>query len=787
MPIIERRDFLKLVGAGTVGVGAGYMLRESIKHPTEYLIPHVVAPEDYSTGIDTWYNTVCSMCPSGCGISVRTREGRVKKIEGNPSHPVSQGRICARGQAGPQILYNPDRLTGPLQQMAGRGNMSFAQITWEEGLSEVAGRLDLLKAAGRGHRVAMLSEGVGGQLAQLFELFMTQLGSTRLLHYDFDHPHTLYAANQRFFGEQHLPYYDLNNTHYLLSFGADYLGSWISPVHHGLGFGHSRQGRPGVRGRFVQIEPRMSMSGAAADEWIPASPGTEGILALGLAHHIVAGGNYQGEDRDDWAAVLAPYTADQVAEQTGVPADTITRLAEAFANTQPSLAIGGGAAGNHSNGVATLVAVNALNYLVGNLGKEGGLVFNPEPAGEVSHPRQASYQAMLDLAEDAHQGNIEILIISGTNPVFSMPAASGFAEALAEIPLIVSLSSFLDDTTALADIVLPSHTFLESWGDDFPEPGVGFPTGSVSQPVASPLYNTMGTGDIMLALAQRLGMTGAIPWDSMKDCIKDGWRLIFERGNAESLTEESESLTEESESLTEVAESFTDEFESFWMAALKAGVWGEESHRDPEFTLDPAVIDTIGVQAPEFSGTSEAYPFVLHPYLSTTLHDGSSANLPWMQELPDPMTSVVYGSWVEMNPATAEGLGLAEGDLVDIESPDGSIRAPVLIYPAIMPEVVAMPIGQGHMEFGRYARHRGVNPIEILSPRVEAETGSLAASATRVRILATGKHVELLKTSGNSRDLGRNIVQWTGTRTLADAGEAHSVKLNSIPITTVST
>jgi molybdopterin-containing oxidoreductase family iron-sulfur binding subunit len=223
------------------------------------------------------------------------------------------------------------------------------------------------------------------------------------------------------------------------------------------------------------------------------------------------------------------------------------------------------------------------------------------------------------------------------------------------------------------------------------------------------------------------------------------------------------------------------------MATLRAGVWGEDTRRDPAFTLDPTVIDSIGVQAPEFSGTSEAYPFVLHPYLSTTLHDGSSANLPWMQELPDPMTSVVYGSWVEMNPATAEGLGLAEGDLVDIESPDGSIRAPVLIYPAIMPDVVAMPIGQGHGEFGRYARHRGVNPIEILSPQVEAETGSLAASATRVRILATGKHVELLKTSGNSRDLGRNIVQWTGTRTLADAGEAHSVKLNSIPITTVST
>ncbi|TDJ37782.1 MAG: twin-arginine translocation signal domain-containing protein [Gammaproteobacteria bacterium] len=757
MPNIERRDFLKLVGAGSVGVGAGFYLRESIKHPMEHLIPHVVAPEDFSTGIDTWYNTVCSMCAAGCGISVRTREGRVKKIEGNPSHPVSQGRLCALGQAGPQVLYNPDRLTGPLMQTGERGSGAFAQITWDEGLSKVADRLDLLRAAERGNRVCLLSQGVRGHLAQLFERFVDQLGSERLLHYDFDHPHTLYAANQRFFGEQRLPYYDLKNTRYLLSFGADYLGSWISPVHHSLGFGHSRQGRPDVRGRFVQIEPRMSLSGAAADEWIAARPGTEGLLALAVAHHILSKGYYQGADRADWIAVLAGYTTTEVAAQTGVPAETIVRLADAFAQTQPSLAIGGGSAGNHSNGVDTLVAVNALNYLVGNLGKAGGLVFNPEPAGPTTHPHQASYRTMLEFVEDARRGNIEVLIVNGTNPVFTLPSAAGFAEALAEIPLIVSLSSFLDETTALADVILPSHTYLESWGDDFPEPGVGFPVGAVSQPVASPLYDTRATGDIILGLAQRLDMNDVLPWSSMEDCIKDGWRQIHERGGGDVRTES---------------------FESFWRAVLTAGVWGEETHRESTFTLDKSVIAGIGVQAPEFSGASDDYPFILHPYLSTTLHDGRAANLPWLQELPDPMTSVVYGSWVEMNPVTAKGLGLTEGDLVDIESPHGRIRAPVYVYPAIMPDVIAMPIGQGHAEYGRYARNRGVNPIEILSPQMEPQTGSLASSATRVKITATGRRAELVKTGGNSRDLGRNIVQTTG------AGQ-HSANLNSIPITVI--
>ena len=770
MAKIDRRDFLKLVGAGGVGAGAGFMLAESIKHPVEHLIPYSVPPEEFSPGIATWYNTVCSMCSAGCGISVRTREGRAKKIEGNPSHPVSQGRLCALGQAGLQVLYNPDRLTAPLMRTADRGAGSFAETTWEDGLSEVAGRLSTLRASGQSDRVCFLSQGVRGHLATLFELFMQQLGSEHLLHYDFAHPQTLYAANERFFGERNLPYYDLKNTHYLLSFGADYLGNWISPVHHSLGFGHSRQGRGDVRGRFVQIEPRMSLSGANADEWIPAKPGTEGVLALGLARHIVGEGRYEGADRDDWAAALASYSIARVAEETSVPAATIARLAERFADTQPSLAIGGGAAANHTNGVDTLMAVNALNYLVGNIGRPGGLVFNPEPAfGRGPRDRQASYRTMLELAEDARRGRIEVLILNNTNPVFALPAAAGFTEALAEIPLIVSLSSFMDETTALADLILPTHTYLESWGDDAPEPGVGFRVGAVSQPVVSPLYNTRATGDIVLGIARELGLGEAFPWTSMEDYLKQGWREIHQRGAAEIEGEIEGAIGAES-------------FESFWTDVLKAGVWGEDTRRETaSFAVDKSVIDSIGVAAPEFAGSSENYPFVLHPYLSNVLHDGRGANLPWMQELPDPLTRVVYGSWVELNPTTAEQLGLREGDVVDIESPNGAVSVPVYVYPAIMPDVVAMPIGQGHGQYGRYARKRGVNPIQILAPQMEPSTGSLAWGATRVKLVPTGRRVKLVKTGGISRDLGRGIIQTTGP----DASAGPNAKLNGIPITVV--
>ena len=762
MPNVDRRDFLKLVGAGGVGVGAGFMLAETIKHPVEHLVPYPVPPEEFSPGIATWYNSVCGMCAAGCGITVRTREGRAKKIEGNPAHPVSQGRLCALGQAGLQAVYNPDRLRAPMKLTAGRGS-SFEEIPWEEGLAAVGGQLDLLRAAGRGNRVAVLSAGVRGHLASLLELFVAQLGSNRLLHYDFAHPSTLYAANERFFGEAVLPYYDLKNTRYLLSLGADYLSSWLSPVHHSLGFGHSRQGRAGIRARSVQVEPRMSLSGAAADEWIPARPGTEGILALGLARWIVTSGTYEGADGEAWQAALESYTPAMVAEQTGVEAATVERLADEFSATRPSLAIGGGAAANHANGVDTLVAVNALNYLAGNVGVEGGLLFNPQPAfGPTPGARQAGFSELLAFADAARQGEIDVLIINGANPVFSLPAAAEFAGALTEIPLIVSLSSFPDETTALADIILPSHTYLESWGDDAPEPGVGFAVGALSQPVVSPLYNTRATGDIIIQLAQQMGLEAAFPWADMEAYLQDGWRQIYQRSAPDDSLES---------------------FDAFWHAVARAGVWGEASRRDQTaFTLDAAVIDTIGVAAPPAASTEDAYEFALHPYLSNTLHDGRGANLPWLQELPDPLTSVVYGSWVELNPATAERLGVKEGDLVDVGSPNGSVRAPVYIYPGIRPDVVAMPIGQGHAEYGRYAKGRGANPLQILAPETDAASGNLAWAATRVNVLPTGGHVDLVKTGGTARQLGREIVQ-----TAAADVQGDSAELKGIPITVLPT
>ncbi|MDC0178669.1 molybdopterin-dependent oxidoreductase [Woeseiaceae bacterium] len=742
MSKISRRDLLQFIGAGGVGVAGGVLYGEGVQRDVELYIPQVIPPENYLPGIATWYNTTCNQCSAGCGISVRIREGRAKKIEGNPVHPISRGRLCARGQAGLNALYNPDRIRTPLKNTGQRGSGNFDEISWDEALTTVGNRVNQLRANNKANQIRLLSGRVRGHLDKLFSQFMDFLGSEHYQQYDFTYPSALKAANKISFGTNVLPYYDIENTDFLLSFGADYLGTWISPVHHSLAYGHLRQGREDRRGKTVQIEPRMSLTGAAADEWIAARPGSEGLLALGMAHVLVNEDHYDGSDRDEWLKALQKYSPSLVSVETDVSEEKIVRLAREFGASAASLAIAGGATTAGTNAVASIVAINALNHLAGNLSEPGGIIFNSEQtySAEVGL-RQAGFQGMLGLVEAMEAGDVDVLLIHDTNPVFALPRDVRFRQAMENVPLIVALSSFRDETTEMADFILPTNTYLESWGDDIPDPGVGFPVVSIFQPVVETLYDTLPVGDIMLSLSRKIG--GELPmsmrWDTMQEFVKEGWREEFEQHGLDEVDQE---------------------FDELWHAALEAGVWGK-----PGSTIDdqlvPSSASTIAAitnPISKFAGDEDEYPFVLHPFLTATFLDGRGANLPWLQELPDPMTSIVYGSWVELNPVTANELGITEGDVLKVETPAGSVRVPAFIFAAIKPGVVAMPIGQGHTTYGRFAKERGVNPIHIVATLMDDQAGDLAWAATRVKIQATGERLPFIKTDGVTRTLGRQIL-----------------------------
>ncbi len=680
---MDRRDFIKL----TAITGTSATLA-SCGNPEHQLI-RFVPDEDIVPGIAEWKPSICPMCAGGCGMNVRvmsadvdtTRKGEAgvvamsvaKKLEGNPKDPISQGGLCARGQASIQITYHPDRLTHPMKRTGSRGSGEYKEIGWDEAIAELSGQLDTLAAAKNRQALAFLVRPHRGRRTALAAEFLKAFGAPAPITYELFSDEVLRKANSISFGHEQLPTIDLARTRFAISFGADFLGTWNSPVAQSTAYGAMRQGRAGMRGAFVQVESRMTLTGASADEWVPVKPGTEGVLALGLAHVVLAGkrpadAGRAGAAIDGWSSGLPDYTPAKVEQITGVAAKRIERLAHSLVDLQPSVAFIGGAPLARTNGLFHALAVNALNALLGGVGQPGGIFFTPNNLR--SETRNLKSQ---DLS------SAKVLLVDGSNPVFGAPQAWRMREALTAIPFIASFGSFLDDTSSLADLILPDHSFLESWVDSAPESGSIEAVTSNAGPVMKPLYSTRATADVLIEVASKLKTPVSLPWKSAEEVSK-----------------------------------------STQAPAPQSAISNLPS--------------AIKYAEPVFDGEASSYPFHFLPYASLQFGDGSSAHLPWLQEMPDPLTSGMWSSWVEVNPQTAERLKLEQGDLVDITSSQGTLRAPVMIFPGIAPDIVAMPVGQGHETFTRYASGRGVNPIGILAPVTESDTGTFAWASTRVKI-----------------------------------------------------
>ena len=295
---MDRRRFLKVTAiTGTTAALA------SCGSPENQIV-RFIPDEELVPGIAVWKPSVCPLCAAGCGVTARvmdgdaevfrkgqpgvTRMGLVRKLEGDPAHPISRGRLCVRGQAAVQVTYHPDRLVAPQRRSGERGSGQFTEISWDEALALLVERLDAGVAAGPA-QIAFLSRPRRGRRHELVTEFLRRLGAPAPIAFEIFDDAVLRRANELSFGRYQLPTLDLAHTRYLVNFGADLLGTWNSPVAHSAAYGAMRQGRAGMRAKFVQVEPRMSQTGASADEWLAVRAGTEGALALGLAHVIVEG------------------------------------------------------------------------------------------------------------------------------------------------------------------------------------------------------------------------------------------------------------------------------------------------------------------------------------------------------------------------------------------------------------------------------------------------------------------------------------------------------------------
>ena len=715
---LTRQGFLKIAAGATIATGLAPAVRKII------IEPFVHPPEEELPGQATWYASTCRQCPAGCGIVVRTINGRAKKIEGNPLHPLNRGKLCARGQAGLQVLYNPDRLKNAVRQSGGRDSRQFEPLYWSEALDLLSGKIAALSSM---ERLAFFGGLMPSHLYQLTTHLLEALGAPPPVIYDLQSALEGRSAtsqlSQAFFGAPELPVYDLSQSDAVLSFGANFLETWMSPVAQSAAYGAMRQGRIGRQGLFVQFEARLSSTAASADEWVPVRPGTEGFVALAIGRIIVEErlghvGNHRSQ-----AVLYQNVDVREMASVSDVPVETLRRLAIAFADADRAVAIPGGYLAGQRNGFSSMLAVQALNLVTAQVGREGGVFLtNPGPTALLQQTTPVNtFDEVMDLIERMKAGKIDLLLVHGANPMYELPAAAGFAEAIARVPYVVSFSPFVDETAVRADLILPDHTYLESWGFQVPSPGADRPVVSSQQPVVRPLYDTLSTANVLIELAARLGgkPAEALPWTDEASYLE-------------------ETVGELYNSSLGVYDARTPS--GFWALWRQYGGWWSKKkiRIEPELTEDEQ--KPLQISEPQFEGDPEDYPFYLYPYSSIVLSDGRGANLPWLQETPDPMTTVQWGTWVEINPKTAASLGVSDNDVVQVESPYGTLEAPVVIYPGIRPDMVAIPVGQGHQDYGRYAQAvSGSNPLVLVAPVTDPNTGALAWGATRVRLKPTGR------------------------------------------------
>ena len=554
---LTRREFL------IAGTAASAMPACALSLPQ---VIYAGAKDGASEPLERTVMTLCRQCPGGCGLRVRIVNDRVVGIAGNPDHPINLGGVCARAPAAVQTLYNPDRLTQPLLLAGPKGSGEFRPVEWPEAIRRLAERLRTTRQKPGPHGVAVVIGGGRGMMRLLWSRFLGAYGSNNLIDWAAPEAHELYPVAWAMQGLHRGIGYDLARTRYVLSFGSQWLDAHWSPAQASNAFAAMRTSDPAFRPKFISIEPRLSLTGAKADEWIPIRPGTEGALAMGLAHVLLREGLYDrqfvehltygfedpvggdGERIGYRRLVLRDYAPSKVARITGVGQETIFRLAREFAAHQPSLALGFDGSGVATQRVYDRMAIHALNALVGSIDVPGGvthfqdidLLSRPMPQAD-AFAEQGLAKPRIDRSDPSVyplggvSGHnlaeriladlpypIEVLVLAGANPVFDCPHPERMKQALAKVPFVVSLSPWLDDSARWADMIIPDRHFLTAWDLDFSHTLTGQPTVTIGQPAVEGPPATRSSADLVLELAREIGgpVAEALPFRDARAVVR---------------------------------------------------------------------------------------------------------------------------------------------------------------------------------------------------------------------------------------------------------------------------
>jgi molybdopterin-containing oxidoreductase family iron-sulfur binding subunit len=703
--------------------------------PIEKLMPLQTPPYNYVSGVSTHFATTCQECSAACGLIIRTREGRAIKAEGNPRHPISEGRICLQGQSVLQGLYSPARAAGPVSVTDG----TRRAVSWKEGKLLLADKLKELK--GKEGGILYIGPPRSGTFPKMLNDWLEAMGGGTALQFDMTPINSLKSACRIVFGKNEIPHFVPDKAELLINFGADFLESWLNPVQMTKSYTRMHTYQDGKKGRYVHIAPHISLTGVNADEWFSCPQGHETSIALALSHILLKrAGHISGDAKkirkdQRLQKLLDNFSEEKIAQSSGLKTDALIKLADDFALNGRSLAIAGGNCNAGADATQLQIAVNILNYVAGNIGNTVVFGADYRIGGNNMTDMETAVTAM-------QEGRYPLVIIENVNPAFTLPENSGFKAALKAVPFVVSLSTENDETSELADLHLPTAHFLESWGDARPRNGVY----ALQQPVMAhvPGYDTLEVGGLLPELARLAGIDG-FATANYRDYVKASWKNLQQELNI--------SLP----------------FTQFWKQSLQKG-----GHYQ-DFKPSDAVL-TQDIYALKFSAPPKKTDALSLLAVNSNLHNANAkgGNRTWLLEIPHPVTQVVWDSWIELHPYTAVKLGIRHGDLVEITSSYGKAEAAAWVYYGIDKGTVAMPAGMGRkVPFPNYKSSHGrnkllpvieseadlkvelktvgINVMALLPWRKDNLSGDFVFAGESVKIKPTGKKAYMVTMDGQYR------------------------------------
>ena len=745
MSSITRRDFLKLGAASTAMLAI-----ESQLHPLAQAMELMDGGRSVNrtSGLPrSSLPSTCTQCPAGCGIVGYVEESKLVKIGGNPKHISNQGALCARGQAGINALYDPDRVLTPLKRVGARGENRWSEIDWRQAYDEVAKAMQPLRS--QPGQFVYMTEDLGNDT--LGRRFTSAFGSANALGAAGIYDANKLVATQLTWGAAgDMP--DVSRTKYMLVFGANPLES------HPQFVGFARRLIDGMQqnqAKVVTFDVRLTNTSTRANELYYVNPGTYALVALAMANVIMREGLHNAAFIDQWtnvrsqdlAAHLAQFTPERAEAESGVSAAVIRRVATEFATTSPATTISDGIVSTHGNGTQSERAVMLLNIITGNIDNRGGLCmprqYNLPDSGPVppapaptalSNPvdlplaLQQSIDRSWQLIRD-RQYRVGLLMTHGYNPVYSNPDGGSVHDTLVDetlVPMHVAVSPFMTETAALADIVLPETTYLEGWDLEVRSSPELVPFVALRQPVVPPLGSSKPFFDIATDLSGRIGggMEQYFAFKSVQDYLTARIQSVpglVAAGGLDYLKQHGVWYDPKSKP----------NYGSF-----NGGGFATPSGK---IEVNSARLKDRGFSAlptyqpiPAFGSLSQD-ELVLTIYDTAIQTDAKTANSMWLDE-------ILHNNPVWLHPDTASQLGIKDGDKVKVvrtartgqgvtpvdnsqlDPRERSLQTTAFITEGIHPRVVAMANGVGHSGFGRIAQGQKINPDDVERPLRDPNT-----------------------------------------------------------------